>query len=352
MKNNAPNYFLDLVQIDSPSGSETNVSKYLQLWLKKHKFNFKIDKVGNIYARNDGNTNPLLFCTHMDTVEPGTGIKPAIKDDFVKSSGSTILGADNKSTIAALLASLENYNGKRMIELIFSVKEETTGGIQYFPVEWISAKQAIICDSAKPLGGIILRSPSIYNFYTTFIGKAAHASTPNNGKNAFLPAIDALYKIPVGEMDDKKTTINIGLLSGGTGMNTVPDNIKITGEVRSYDKKLFEKHLKNVEEIMKKSSLKYSAPYNFWKDGYCPGYTHGKSDQAILKICEVYKKLNLTPKFYLYSGISDANILNSKGIKTINLTDGVIDPHTVNERIALSSLEKLSEIIHRILLSY
>lgn len=344
-------YFLELVQIDSESGHEDKMAQYLISWLKKNKFQYKKDRAGNIYAKRGNKDDPILFCAHMDTVSPGKGIKAKVVGDYVTSSGDTILGADNKAFIAPLLASLENNISDKPIELVFSTCEETTSGIQSMPSDWISSKLGFIFDSAKPLGGIILRSPYIYNIYTTFTGKAAHASTPAKGKNAFLPMIDALSKIAVGELDHKETTINFGLISGGTGTNTIPPSITVQGEVRSYNKKFFAQRLKNIESIFIKAAKKYSTSYKFWKDGFSPGYVHDKADKIIKKISEIYKKNNIATKLYPYSGVSDANYLNSIGIKTINLTDGVIDPHTVNEKISVNDLVRLKKIISAIISS-
>lgn len=341
-------YFQKLVQIDSPSGHEYLMSKYLESWLKKNKFLFKIDKVGNIYAKR-GDGKPILFCAHMDTVNPGSGIEPKLIKGFVTSSGNTILGADNKAFIAALLTALEQTDNKKRIEIIFSVKEETGGGIEHLPFHWIKSKDALVFDSAQPIGGIILRSPYIFNFHIVLKGKAAHASLPKKGKNALIPALQILNTIPVGELDSKETTINVGLISGGTGINTVPDTVTISGEVRSYNKKLFEKHLKTIRLLVTKVASKFSVSYKYWQDGYCPGYVFDKSDALIKKVKDVYRSLNINSQLYNHSGISDANILNAKGIKTLNLADGVIDPHTTKEKVSVADLNKLVLIIQKII---
>ena len=51
------------------------------------------------------------------------------------------------------------------------------------------------------------------------------------------------------------------------------------------------------------------------------------------------------------SAVSDANILNSKGIEVINLGDGVENAHIVNEQININDLIKLKNIIYKILRS-
>lgn len=337
--------FLKLVQIDSPSGHEEKMSSFLQNWLKKNNFDFKIDKVGNIYANNNKPGEPLLLCAHMDTVQPGEGIKPVIKNGVIKSSGNTILGADNKVAIAAILTAVEMDKSGKALEFLFTVKEETGGGVEYFLFKWIKAKQGLIFDSAKPLGGIVLRSPYIYNLHAKLFGQAAHASLPQDGVNAFSPAINALQQIKVGSLDNGETTINVGLIKGGTGINTVPDNVVISGEVRSYDKNLFKKHLDNIKKVFEKEAKKGGVKLNLTLDGYCSGYTHAKNNDLINKIGLIYKDMGLETIYYTYSGISDANVLNEHGIQVINLTDGVKHPHTTKEEVSEQNLTQLTSII-------
>lgn len=342
--------FNQLISIDSPSEHEGKISQFLQSWLKKNKFSYRIDKVRNIYAYNQVNGQPILLCAHMDTVQPGENIKPIVKDGIIKSSGNTILGADNKAALTAILSALESIKLNRPIELIFSVKEETGGGIEFFPFSWIKSKEGLIFDSANLLGGIILRSPFIINFYVLVHGKVVHASKPNDGVNALSYAIKFINKIKTGSLDDGETTINIGKINGGSGINTVPGLVSYSGEIRSYTKKLFEKHLNGIKAIHNPKS-KLSIKIDFSVDGYCPGYTHKKSDEFVKKIDQLYQTLDLKTQYYNYSGVSDANILNSKGIKTINLTDGVKNPHTVNESVTIKSLVQLERIIKNYLLS-
>lgn len=337
--------FLQLVHIDSPSGHEEKMSTYLQSWLKNHKFIMKIDKVGNVYAANNLSGSPLLLCAHMDTVEPGRNIKPIIKNGVIKSSGNTILGADNKAALAAILTAIETAGLNRNLELLFTVKEETGGGIEHFPFSWLKSKQGIIFDKSNPPGGIVLSSPFIYNFHVVLSGKASHAGTPQNGINAFVPAFNALSKIPVGQLDKDKTTVNIGVIKGGTGINTIPDQIHISGEVRSYNSILFHKHLKAIETFFKQESKKSGVACNFSLNGYCPGYAFSETDLFIKQIAVMYSGLGLKTQYYPRSGISDANILNMNGIQTVNLTDGAKYPHTKDEQIAVKDLEMLSQII-------
>jgi Di- and tripeptidases len=154
-----------------------------------------------------------------------------------------------------------------------------------------------------------------------------------------------LKKIKLGFSNKKQTTVNVGLLQSGTSINTIPELTQLKGEVRSYQKSLFEKNLKNIKEKAYFFAKKYQLKIKFKTDGFCPGYQLKKNDPLIKIVNQKIKQVGLKPKFYSYSGISDANILNDKGIKTVVLSDGVENPHTTQEKISLESLEKMEKIL-------
>ena len=336
--------FLKLVTIDSPSGQEKNMIKYVKNWLDKVGLNYQVDLKGNILAKKPGIGLPILFCVHLDTVQPGGGIKPSlINNKIIKSSGKTILGADNKAAIASLMIAVEETLSLKSFELLFTVDEENGNGLIKFPFTWIKSKIGFTFDSIRPIGSVILRSPYYHLFETEFDGIASHSSTPENGMNALIPAMKAINKIKVGKLDQGETTINIGLINGGTGANTIPEKVFIKGEIRSYQKKLFYYHLNKIKSIFKDAKLKIS--------GFSPGYSHKKSSLIIKKVSKIYSYLNIKPLYYSYSAVSDANILNSKGIKVINLGDGVENAHTIKEQIKIDDLIKLKIIISKILQS-
>lgn len=343
--------FITLVKIDSVSGNEKAISVYLKNWLENIGFEWKQDEFGSIIARVKDQNNPkLLLSSHMDTVEPGNGINPVIKNDYIQSNGKTILGADNKASISAIIRAIEEYKEKTKklpnIELLFSVKEETGGGLEFFPFEWIKSKVGLAFDYAKPFGKIVLSSPYIYNFKVTFVGKPAHSSRPEEGLNSLSPAIKFMDKIKVGRFDKGETTINVGVVNSGTGINTVPAETIVQGEIRSLEKNKFDNHLDELNDYIKNIEAGYPGiKIKLELDGYCSGYNHKVDDPFILKIISVYKKLGIVTSFDKTTGISDANPLVNAGIQVVNLSDGVEDPHTTNEKISIKNLERLTEII-------
>src|SRR5262249_3998914 len=123
--------FLRLVRIDSPSGDEAALIAALEPELRGPGFETWRDTPGHLLARRPGRGStagaaPLIFNAHLDTVEPGRGIKPRIEDGVVRSDGTTILGADDKAGIAAILEGIRAADAApdapgRPLEIVFTV---------------------------------------------------------------------------------------------------------------------------------------------------------------------------------------------------------------------------------------
>ena len=104
--------FLELVQIDSPTYKEQAIAERMMselrdLGLVVERDSSGPDGVGNVLARLPGGTGlPIALSAHLDTVQPGEGIRPVVRDGVVWSAGETILGADDKAGLAAILEAL------------------------------------------------------------------------------------------------------------------------------------------------------------------------------------------------------------------------------------------------------
>ena len=96
--------FKDLVHIDSVSKKEGAVAKTLEKIFRSMGAEVVIDgagpkvgsETGNLIARFQGavtDAEPLLLNAHMDTVQPGEGIKVLFSDGTFSSDGTTVLGA-------------------------------------------------------------------------------------------------------------------------------------------------------------------------------------------------------------------------------------------------------------------
>ena len=160
--------FCDIVQIDSPSGEEELMAQEIIARLEKMGFATKRDAYGNVVA-SDGRPNPILLSAHLDTVEPGRGIKPSVQEDRIVSDGTTILGGDCKAGIAAMLEGLESIiedgEERHALELAFT-REEEIGlvGARNLDFNLITAKEAIVFDGEGPVSQITSSSPTYIGF--------------------------------------------------------------------------------------------------------------------------------------------------------------------------------------------
>ena len=115
--------FCGLVRIDSPSDYEEEIAQHLVARLGTLGFKVERDAHGNVIASEAGD-NPLLLSAHMDTVEPGRGIKPTIQGDRIVSDGTTILGGDCKAGVSAILEGLESVAeaglARRPVQVVFT----------------------------------------------------------------------------------------------------------------------------------------------------------------------------------------------------------------------------------------
>ena len=81
--------FCDLARIDSPSGEEETIAVELVARLEALGLGVQRDSYGNVIA-SDGRENPIMLSAHMDTVEPGRGIKPRVEGDRIVADGTTV----------------------------------------------------------------------------------------------------------------------------------------------------------------------------------------------------------------------------------------------------------------------
>ncbi|WP_054692777.1 M20/M25/M40 family metallo-hydrolase [Syntrophomonas palmitatica] len=116
----------------------------------------------------------------MDTVEPGQNIKVTVDEGIVRSSKDSILGADDKAAIAALLEVVdvlrENDLQHPPLELLFTVGEEQgLQGARLFDFSRLQAKMAYVLDSGGSPGSIVIKSPCQNEIEYRVHGRAAHA---------------------------------------------------------------------------------------------------------------------------------------------------------------------------------
>lgn len=351
--------FLDLVHIDSPSGNEGQLRDFLiNLW-QERGFTTVEDQAGqrlggdcgNLLIRVPGTVDgpAILLCAHMDTVEPGRGIKAkACEDGWIISSGETILGSDDKAALAAIIeaydCSVENQTPRPRLELLFTVSEEQgLLGIKEFDFSMLEAELAYVIDDGHEPGSIVVQSPCQNEIIYTAHGLAAHAGMcPERGVNAIQAAARALAHMPSGRIDED-TTCNFGVIEGGMARNIVPDYCRVKGEARSLipdrldtlTRELKEAFIAEVEKAGAQAEVEVNLLY--------PAVTIAESDPVFVMAKTAAQKAGLNCQPVKTGGGSDASIINAHGIPCANLAIGMQEVHSRQEKIRIQDLNSVVE---------
>jgi len=353
--------FVELVKIDSVSGEERNLADFLIEKLEGFGLDVIVDQAGekvksnsgNIIARLKGNikkVTPIMFSAHMDTVVPGKNIKPIRDGEKIVSSGETILGADDKAAIAALLEALHIIKEKNIlhgdIEIVFSICEEIgLHGAKNLDISSLNARMAFVLDAGGQVGKIITTAPSQNSLKIIIYGKSAHAgSNPEEGINAIQVAGFALSRMKLGRIDEETTT-NIGIISGGKATNIIPDEVTLEGEVRSRKEEKLEKYTERLKKIAEDTAqeFKAKAEVKINREYYC--YNLSTDDQVVKIATKAVKDMGLQPLLCPSGGGSDANVFNKKGFPSVVLAVGMEKVHTLEEYILVKNLKNTAGCI-------
>jgi len=353
--------FMELVKIDSVSREEKEVADFLVQKLKDLGLEVRVDQAGekvksnsgNIIARLRGDKNkatPIMFSAHMDTVVPGKNINPICDGEKIVSDGKTILGADDKAAIAALLEALYIIKEKNIshgdIEIVFTICEEIgLHGAKNLDISSLNARMVFVLDCGGQVGEIINAAPSQNSLKIIIHGKSAHAgSNPEGGINAIQVAGFVLSRMKLGRIDEETTT-NIGIISGGKATNIIPDEVILEGEVRSRKEEKLEKYTEQLKKIAEDTAqeFKAKAEVKINREYYC--YNLSTDDQVVKIAMKAVKDMGLEPLLHPTGGGSDANVFNKKSFPAVDLAIGMEKVHTLEEYILVKNLKNTAEYV-------
>lgn len=356
--------FLELVQVDSETKYEAEIAevlkgKFTELGLDVYEDDSKEKTghgAGNLICTLKGNLSdvePIYFTSHMDTVVPGKNIKPILKDGYIMSDGTTILGADDKAGLAAILEMIrllkENDIAHGDIQFIITVGEESgLVGAKALDPSLIKANFGYAIDSNGEVGDIIVAAPYQAKIFATIKGKTAHAGVePEKGISAITLAAKAISKMPLGRID-KETTANIGRFEGGKQTNIVADHVDILAEARSLNKEKLDRQTNKMKEIFEQTATSLGGEADVEIKLMYPGFKQESGDRVVEVARNAARSIGRESKLLQSGGGSDANIIAGFGIPTVNLAVGYEEIHTTKERISVANLVKITQWITEI----
>jgi len=351
--------FMELAAVPSPPGDERAVADLVAAYMRDLGLDVSEDdagerigsNAGNLYARiepTDGGT-PLFFCAHLDTVPPEAGIEPVLDDGVIRNAAGTILGADNKSAVAVMLEATRRLLTENRphggVELLFTPMEEVgLYGAAAFDHERLAARIGYVYDQAAPIGEVILGAPYSHSMNVKLHGRAAHSGMyPEEGRSAIAAAAKAIADFKLGRVDEE-TTANVGVITGGTAGNIIPEHCSFLADVRAHDpKKLADLVREMLESITFAASLEDCQVETEVHKSY-NGYRFKRDDDAVRIASSALERSGFDPSFPLSGGGADANVFNERGLACVNLANGMVDIHTPDERIAVTDLERMVDV--------
>ena len=353
--------FTELAAIPSPPGSEREVADRVAAYLRDLGLDVSEDDAGDRIGANAGNLlarlapssanggTPIFLCAHLDTVQPTGPLEPVVEDGVIRNAGGTILGADNKAAVAAMLEAvrliLSENRPHAGIELLFTPKEEVgLQGAKAFDSDRLEAGVGFVFDHAAPIGEVMLGAPYARALEVTMRGRAAHAGmAPEEGRSAIAAAARAITDFRLGRLDDE-TTANVGLIQGGTAKNIVPDLCSFSIDVRSHDeRKLADLVQEMLETITFAAALEQCEAETTVEESY-RGYRLTRGDLPVRMACAALEREGFEPRLALGGGGADANVFNERGRPCVNLANGMTAIHTPDEHIAVADLERMVDV--------
>ena len=351
---------LEMIAIDSVSYEEKPMSDFLETYFKNKGLEVYRDQAGEKFGGNGSNIlvhipgtmegEAICFNAHQDTVEPGRGIKPVVKDGYLVSSGDTILAADDKAGIATIMEAYdyvkENNIPHREMYFLFTICEELNMmGIKNFDFSKLPTKNIYVIDSAGSPGVMTMKNPAKVGIVATFTGKKAHAGIePEKGVNACCAMAKAIAGVHFGRIDPE-TTSNVGRVEGGGQTNVVSDSAFFTAEIRSHSAETLEAEIEKVRKSCEKAAAAFGAQVDVQVSYDYPTKKLDPESFVYKQCYAAYVKEGITPKQIIGGGGGDSNIMAGHGYMACGLACGMTDVHSSKEKLNLAEFAQTVRIV-------
>ncbi len=393
--------FLELAAVPSPSGRERALADQIRTWLAAHGIIAEFDGTGELNGSDAGNliaTVPgaagapgHLFVAHIDTVESGTlAVSPQLgADGVIRSGGDTILGADNKSAVAAVMclcraARRMPGDGRPTVVAAFTCREESGRmGASLLDLSPWPIQCAFSVDGSRPIGTVITRALGQTTFIGSVHGRAAHAAAdPDAGVNAIAVAAEIIAALPIGRRPDGGS-LNIASIVGGTVIdrlspealgrlgvagdadgptaiwqaletsptNLVPDLAMLRGEVRGYSLDAIERDVKGIADVVADVCQAHGARNEWVRDVArmvppMPGAAASRALALARAAAEAVPGVRFVAEEA--QATLEANYLVAQ-TDVVALASGGRDPHQLTESISVTELQQLEAFLVAIL---
>jgi succinyl-diaminopimelate desuccinylase len=311
---------------------------------------FEHNDVYSIIVTLKREKNPsLLLNGHLDVV-PGNAeqFKPYIKGKRLYGRGS----GDMKGGVAIMmmvLKTLAKEKKRPSVGLMLTTDEEVGGanGVGYLvEKKGYGADTVIIPDGGKDLGEIILKQKGVLHIKVTARGVSTHGSRPFFGENA-IEKLFTYYReiqkiIPPITERIWKTTVNLGKIEGGKGVNVVPDHAEMHLDIRVVRRGEKERLLTKIKKLIGGKNVSVLAEGE--------PFIQNRTERSVRLYADVAEEvLGKKISFGQVEGASDGRYFSAKGIPTIITKINCEHIHGDDEWIDTAQMEQFYRILMRVI---
>ena len=312
--------------------------------------------IGNLIAFKKGSVSgapPIFFSSHFDTVEPTPGLEPIIEGDIVRSDGKTILGADDKCGVGAILEAMRIIVEQRIphgdIQLLLTICERDWPGRRRRGVRIQSDSSEVRLCSGQRTAYRLVR---LYRADTGHIrgldsrhGKASHAGAqPEEGISAIAVAARAIARMKLGQIDPE-TTANVGIVQGGVATNVIPEEcyLKCEGAVGAAAVGQTASHMDC--QLIREEAEAVGAMVDVKNETVYQRYELGMDDAVLTIGLATAERIGLETHLRVSGGGSDGNIFNAMGFPTTVVGCGMMNIHRHDEYVRISDMVKSAQLV-------
>ncbi len=332
------------------------VSRVMQEWMEKIGFEtvvFKRQKIGNhtLFKSKRAEGEKILFLGHNDTVFPkGTFEEFCYDETWVYGPGVCDMKGGNIVALESLRNLYKSFGEIKNVDF-FLVSDEETGSDDSKDLTLELAKDYDYCFVFEAAGEnleVVTARKGVGTFSIEIEGRASHSGV------RYEDGIDANYEaacklIELKKLTDLKagTTLNVGIISGGVGANTISPKAKIEFELRYTNKNERDRVLGSIDKIVKNS---YEQGSRATLSGLIQRDVMEQSEAQLEFLKKLESIVGQKIPYESRGGVSDANHVASCGVITLDgfgpYGDG---DHTTKERALIGSFYQRIEMVSRIL---
>lgn len=340
---------LTLAQIPAPSNHEEKRAEFCKKWLEDNGAEgVYIDEALNVvYPINCEGDHPItIYMAHSDVVFPDTDSLPLRIEDgkiFCPGIGDDTANAVALLTVAKYIATEKPRLDGEGVLIVINSGEEGLGNLKGSRkiMEDFGARTKEFITFDGSLKSIINRAVGSKRYRVSIKTEGGHSYSAFGNRNAIAylaSLIDTLYTIKVPNRG--KTTYNVGLISGGTSVNTIAENAEMLYEFRSDNREdlaEMERHFEAALDFYRTKGI--TVECELLGNRPCGIDIDEKRENALIERTANALRAHNGDEPLIRSASTDCNIPLSMGIPSV-CTGCIIGAgaHTRGEWVAIDSL--------------